>query len=339
MNHKETNLANYFPMIRTKEAILEDIRRNDSLQDTFEGWTKDHQKEFLNICSGTKGVKMLYDSFFKECLNPEYDPERLSDLLSELIQCKVKVKEILPNDSTRLGDEMSLVITDIVVELEDGSLANIEVQKLGYLFTGERASCYSADLLLRQYKRLRDLKKSKFSYKDIAPVYTVVFLENSPAIFHEFEESFIHRFTSISDTGIKLNMLQNFIFIPIDIFLKKLHNEGINNKLDAWLAFLGCDEPEYIIQLITKYPEFKRIYDDLYEMCQNTERVIEMWSKELQILDRNTVKYMIDDLQEQLDDAKEQLDSANATIADKDATIATLLEKLQKYESENDSKT
>lgn len=141
-------------------------------------------------------------------------------------------------------------------------------------------------------------------------------------------------------------MLQNYIFIPIDIFLKKLHNEGINNKLDAWLTFLGCDEPEYIIQLITKYPEFKRIYDDLYEMCQNTERVIEMWSKELQILDRNTVKYMIDDLQEQLDDAKvqlddakEQLDSANATIADKDATIATLLEKLQKYESENDSKT
>ena len=78
-------------------------------------------------------------------------------------------------------------------------------------------------------------------------------------------------------------MLQNFIFIPIDIFLEKLHNRGI-------------------------------------------ERVMEMWSKELQILDRNTVKYMIDELQEQLDDA-------NATIADKNAIIAELQKKLSKYES------
>ena len=64
-----------------------------------------------------------------------------------------------------------------------------------------------------------------------------------------------------------------------------------------------------------------------------------MWSKELQILDRNTVKYMIDDLQEQLDDAKEQLDDTKEQLDSANATIATLLAKLKKYESENDSKT
>ncbi len=120
-------------------------------------------------------------------------------------------------------------------------------------------------------------------------------------------------------------MLQNFIFIPIDIFLNKLHNKGIESELDAWLTLLGCDEPEYIIELITNYPGFKSMYSDLYNLCQNIERVMEMWSKELQILDRNTVKYMIDELQEKLDDA-------NATIADKDATIAELEKKLSKYE-------
>ena len=121
-------------------------------------------------------------------------------------------------------------------------------------------------------------------------------------------------------------MLQNFIFIPIDIFLEKFHNRGIESELDAWLTYLGCDEPEYIIQMITLYPEFMPLYSDLYELCQNIERVMEMWSKELQILDRNTVKYMIDELQEQLDDA-------NATIADKNAIIAELQKKLSKYES------
>ena len=104
---------------------------------------------------------MLYDCYFKEILNPEYTPERLSALLSIIIGKKVTVKYQLPNDNTRIGDELSLVITDIVVELEDGTLANIEVQKLGYAFTGERASCYSADLLLRQYKRVRDALKNE----------------------------------------------------------------------------------------------------------------------------------------------------------------------------------
>ena len=328
---KETNdlhrnkSSQFFPSIRTKELIFDDIKKHPNLENIYESWTSDQQEEFLNICTGNKGVKILYDSFFKEVLNPEYTPDRLSDLLSVLIEKKVKVKDVLPNDSTRLGDEMSLVITDIVVELEDKSLANIEVQKLGYLFTGERASCYSADLLLRQYKRLRDKAKSKFSYKDIAPVYTIVFLESSPTCFREFKNDYVHRFTTTSNTGISLNMLQNFIFIPIDIFLEKLHNIGIESELDAWLTFLGCDEPKYIIELITKYPSFKSMYSDLYDLCQNIERVMEMWSKELQILDRNTVKYMIDELQEKLDDA-------NATIADKDATIAELEKKLSKYE-------
>ncbi len=335
MNYKETHLSQFFPSIRTKELILNEISLNDSLHEKFENWTKDQQEEFLNICSGNKGVKMLYDSFFKEIFNPEYNPDRLSDMLSELLKRKAKVKEILPNDSTRLGDEMSLVITDIVVELEDGSLANIEVQKLGYLFTGERASCYSADLLLRQYKRLRDIKKSKFSYKDIAPVYTIVFLESSPTCFHEFKGSYIHRFSAISDTGLKLNMLQNYIFISVDIFLEKLHNEGVNSNLDAWLTFLGCDEPEFIVQLIDNYPNFRSIYADLYEMCQNIERVMEMWSKELQILDRNTVKYMIDDLQEQLDSTNAQLDSANAQLDSANATIAELQARLSKYEPQD----
>ena len=46
-----------------------------------------------------------------------------------------------------------------------------------------------------------------------------------------------------------------------------------------------------------------------------------MFSEELKILDRNTVKYMIDELQE-------QLDSANDTIANKDAENKSLYEEI-----------
>ena len=44
---------------------------------------------------------------------------------------------------------------DIIVETANGSVVNVEVQKIGYNFPGERAACYNADLLLRQYQRIR----------------------------------------------------------------------------------------------------------------------------------------------------------------------------------------
>ena len=63
---------------------------------------------------------------------------------------EIKVLKVLPADSVRISDESSLLIMDIVIELQDGSIANLEIQKIGYLFPGQRSACYSADLLLRQ---------------------------------------------------------------------------------------------------------------------------------------------------------------------------------------------
>lgn len=89
----------------------------------------------------------------------------------------MRIVDVLPNDGTRLADESTLLITDMVVQLEDGSIANLEIQKIGYYFPGERSACYSADLLLRQYKRVRGIKGKRFSYRDIKQVYTIVLFE------------------------------------------------------------------------------------------------------------------------------------------------------------------
>lgn len=66
--------------------------------------------------------------------------------------------------------------------------------------------------------------------------------------------------------------------------------------------------------LIDKFPEFKAMYRTLYEMCLNTERVMEMFSEELRILDRNTVKYMIEEQQNQLSQQSEELERLRAEI-------------------------
>ena len=110
----------------------------------------------------------------KGILNPENTLERVNELLTLLLGQRVRIVDVLPNDGTRLADESTLLITDMVVQLEDGSIANLEIQKIGYYFPGERSACYSADLLLRQYKRARGVKGKRFSYRDIKQVYTIV---------------------------------------------------------------------------------------------------------------------------------------------------------------------
>ena len=45
-----------------------------------------------------------------------------------MIRERDKVLSVLPTESVRLADETSLVMMDIVVELEDGSIANVEMQ-------------------------------------------------------------------------------------------------------------------------------------------------------------------------------------------------------------------
>ena len=339
MPKSTSKLKQYFPMIREREDIKREIDGNPKLLEKYREWDEEQQEEFLDYCTGVKGVKVLYDAFFKEIMNPENTPERLNELLSFLLGQSVTIKRVLPGDSTRLADEQSLLIMDILVELADTSLANVEVQKIGYSFPGQRSACYSSDLLLRQYKRVKGERKKAFSYKDIKSVYTIVFFETSIKEFHEYPQNYIHKFKQQSDTGLELELLQKYVFIPLDIFRAIYHNDGKSNgknsanrrwnKTEAWLTFLSTDEPEIIIELIRQYPEFKEMYEEIYVMCQNVEKVMEMFSKELIQLDRNTVQYMIDEMQDTIDVQKEALEEQKATIDTQKTQLSKKEEELE----------
>lgn len=326
-----TNLKQFFPILWEKTELLDKINADRYLSATFYKWTLEQQEYFIDCCTGVRGVKLLYDGFFKEIMNAEYTPERLDVFLSLLLQKKVRVHTVLPNDSTRIADESSLLITDLVVELDDGSLANVEIQKIGYNFPGQRSACYSADMLLRQYKRIRSLKRKKFNYRDIKDVYIIVLFEQSTSEFHRFPNNYLHYFCQRSDTGLELDLLQKFLFVTLDIFRKNQHNKIINTKLDAWLLFLSSDDPEDILRLISEYPEFRAMYEQAYAMCRNLEDIMGFFSEELRMLDRNTVQYMIDEMQAQLDEKKVQLDEKQSQLDEKQS-------QLDKKQSQLDAK-
>ena len=154
-------------------------------------------------------------------------------------------------------------------------------------------------------------------------------MKKSPAEIKRLENAYIHKSFWGFDTGLELNLLQNFIFIALDIFRKNMENKTVENELDAWLMFFASEEPERIIELIESYPGFREIYRDIYEICLNMEKVMGMYSKELQELDRNTVQYMIDEMQETIDAQKQALNEQSETIKSQAQIIS---EQKRQYE-------
>ena len=151
-----TNLRKYFPMLKTRKDVLASISNDYNLNRKFLAMKPADQERFLDICSGNRGVRILYDSYFKEIFNPDITPQRLTSFLSLLLNIPIVTIRSLRNSSSIIEDNQTLMVLDIVVELDNGSIVNIEVQKIGYAFPGERAACYSADLLLRQYGQIRN---------------------------------------------------------------------------------------------------------------------------------------------------------------------------------------
>ena len=108
--------------------------------------------------------------------------------------------------------------------------------------------------------------------------------------------------------------------------------------MDAWLNFFSSDDPEIIIEICEKYPDFKEMYHEIYVICRNLEGVMTMFSEELRQLDKNTVRLMIDDLQNELDQAQGMLDLKQEELDQKKEELDQKKEELDQKKEELDQK-
>ena len=233
-------------------------------------------------------------------------------------------------------DGSSLLIMDLLGELEDGSLVNIEIQKQGYYFPAERISCYSSDMIMRQYTRARGLKGNAFTYRDVKKAYAIILFEESTAIFHAVPDHYIHYGKTVFHTGLPMELLQEFCFVALDVFQNFPYAKD-KNEQTAWLSLLTTENLSDAEALIAEYPWVEEIYQEIAMLRQSPEEVLSMFSEALRILDQNTVKYMIDDMkaiiQEKEAALQEQsavLQEQSAALQEKDADIAALKEHLEK---------
>lgn len=205
----------------------------------------------------------------------------------------------------RLAEEWKQRFADYCMGRKTLPLANVEIQKIPYLFPAERLSCYSADILLRQYSRVKGAKGKEFKYSDIKKVYTIVIFEKSTRVFHKTGDQYCHHGKTVFDTGLPLKLLQEFYLINLDIFRKSPYAKMVN-PLNGWLTLLTTEDAGQVDDVIKTYPWLAQIYREMGDYLYKPEEVLGMYSEALRILDRNTTKYMIEELQKEVEQTKKE---------------------------------
>lgn len=154
-------------------------------------------------------------------------------------------------------------------------------------------------------------------------------------MFKKYPNNTIHYFQQTSNTGLSLDLLQEFIFIPLDITNKIYQNDNvIDNKLDAWFIFLSNDDPKTIAKLISQFPEFKQMYHEIYEVCKNTKWVMNMFSEELRILDKNTELLMLEEAKAEIEQRNAEIEQRNAEIEQRNAEIEQMSAEIEQKDAE-----
>ena len=321
---------------RDRCEVISELKKTPKIYNRYIRLSDNLRSRLLDFLCGKKTLPLTYDPFFKKLFNTDITPERLESFIGSIIKRKVKIKNVLTQEESLLQGA-SLLIMDIVVELDDGSIANVEIQKISYLFPAQRMSCYSADLLLRQYARVRGEKGDAFTYKDLKKVYTIIIFEDSPTELRKdwMKDMYVHIGKTFFNSRAEFDMLQEYYLVALDVFQESYYskeNKDINT-LNGWLALLSTDTVDRLDELISDYPWLEGIVADMAGYLEKPGEVIGMFSDALKILDENTVHYMIEQQKEELEKAKQMLAEKDSALAEKDNEIQALKAKLEKMQT------
>ena len=130
-----------------------------------------------------------------------------------------------------------------------------------------------------------------------------------------------------SDKNTKL-----YIFVPLDVFRKKLHNKAIETELEAWLGFLAFDDLKRIWEISRFDPIFGEMYHDLSEYRKDVTEVLGVFSERLYEMDVEAAKYQSSQEKKKL---RRELSQQKKELSQQAQVIENLAMEKQQMASEN----
>ena len=130
--------------------------------------------------------------------------------------------------------------------------------------------------------------------------------------------------------------LTEFYLIALDVFAKSEYAKvkKPKDRLNGWLSFFCTENTEDAIRLCEIYPWLSEAYKEMAGFAANPEELIGMFSEMLHELDRNTTRYMVDDMREKIEKQQEALAEKDESIAELQGTVAELQELIAEQKAE-----
>ena len=98
--------------------------------------------------------------------------------------------------------------------------------------------------------------------------------------------------------------------ISLAVFCEKRYTEdtiGLHaDDLSGWMSVLTAETKEDVEWTIREYSWSEAVFQEMSEYVKKPDEVMLMFSEALKIADKNTVKYMMDELQEKLNQSEEE---------------------------------
>ncbi|MCD8361653.1 MAG: PD-(D/E)XK nuclease family transposase [Lachnospiraceae bacterium] len=284
----------------TAEEAVQLLKKSPTLFTEYHAMDKQWRHRFLDFLTGKKSLPLTYDPFFKRIFHPDIHQDRLESLISSLLGVEVKIVGILPNEDSMLSGE-SFVVMDLLVQISGGGLCAVEIQKQPYAFSEERLSCYSADLLMRQYTRVRGERGKDFTYRDIKKVYVIVIYEKSSKAFSDCPDHYVHYGKTVFDTGLGMDLLQEYCLVSLDVFRNFQYHKP-QNRQTAWLSLLATETLADADAWVQIYPWLEEIYQEIAMLRTKPREVLGMYSEMIRTLDHNTLKFIVEELQQKFEE-------------------------------------
>ena len=328
----EKEVIEYYTKDTKELEKLNELKKNKELYENF-----------IECITGKKTLPLMYDSVFKKIFDFETHPERLASLLTSILGYNVKIIGIFKNEGN-ISPKGPGVIFDIVVKMEDNSVADVEAQKIPYDFTGKRMSVYSSALTYHMYKHLRSIYGTELEYDKMNKVYTIVIFEKTTKEFKKpsLNNRFVFHGKTVFDDDLELDMTQEFYLIALDVFRDHEYSIDIESikinemseeefkkcctyELSIWLQLLLVDNEEEMRSLSEKYPWIAEILVELIEFMQNPEEALNMYSNiyaELAETDRVSIEHYNEKLRAMIEEKDSVIEEKDSVIEEKDSLIA-----------------
>jgi predicted transposase/invertase (TIGR01784 family) len=328
INTIKTKLGNI--QFQTEKEVIEKLQTSSVFKE-FENLNKLRRQEFLNFCTGKNMTALTYDKIFKKIFNFEQHPERLKHFLSAVLGFEVEVLQILPVESEQMNEYGSVLVMDILVKTVDGTIINVEMQRIPYTFNGKRVSCYLSDLVMRQYNQVKAMVKEDptltFTYEMMKPVYCLIFFDKSSANMRKLPQSWEDVGELKFDSGLEEDFLEHIHYIQLDKFRENV--QTISNEKERWVSLLSADTPEKVQEVAASSVEMFEIIAEVAEYTMDARKVMNMYSEALRILDRNTEKYMMDEAMKQLEEKDKALKEQGKALKEKDKALEEKAKELE----------